>query len=199
MLVQENNIAVPPRKPPAPKMITKIKREPKRPKIKMEYSPPTLHNTISNESAGNDEHDEQSILYESVVPMTYDDDDVIDSNHFTKIEVSNANDIKTSPCSTDLLTVNRTERKFCITTSANNIENELAIDDYQMLEALANLVVNDIRNVDTLYDDGMAKFIRTICGNITIPALKKVRLKKYPLHILFHKWDSTNMAGNKQC
>lgn len=174
MLVQENNIAVPPRKPPAPKMITKIKREPKRPKIKMEYSPPTLHNTISNESAGNDEHDEQSILYESVVPMTYDDDDVIDSNHFTKIEVSNANDIKTSPCSTDLLTVNRTERKFCITTSANNIENELAIDDYQMLEALANLVVNDIRNVDTLYDDGMAKFIRTICGNITIPALKKI-------------------------
>ncbi|XP_075151449.1 DNA replication-related element factor [Haematobia irritans] len=175
LLVQENGIRVPPRKPTSTKSPAKMKREPKKPKIKMEYSPPTLHSTISNESAGNDEHDEQSILYESVVPMTYDDDDVIDSNHFTKIEVSNANDIKATSCS-DLLTVNnRNERKFCITTSSgSNIEHDFAIDEYQMLEALANLVVNDLRNVESLYDEGMTKFIRTLCGNVSVPALKKV-------------------------
>lgn len=161
LLVQENGIRVPPRKPTAIKTTPKLKREPKKPKIKMEYSPP------SNESAGNDDHEEeQSILYESVVPMTYDDDDIIDSNHFTKIQVSNANDIKTSPS---------TERKYCITSGANNIEHELVIDDFHMLEALANLAVNDIRNVESLYDEGMAKFIRNLCGNISVPVQKKVR------------------------
>lgn len=177
-VVVENNIRVPPRKPQAPKLSaspttikmkrTLVERKPK--KIKTEYST-SLHNSMSNdETAANEE---QAILYESVVPMTYDDDDVIDSNHFTKIEVSSANDIKSPSCS-DLIAVNnRSERKYC-PSADTSVVNELAIDGYQLVEALSALAINDMRGIESLYDEGMFKFIHTLCGTIPVPTIHKV-------------------------
>lgn len=180
-IIQENGIRVPPRKPQTKSLHNggiKFKREPmeRKHKVKVEYSSPIMHDSLSNGSVGNDE---QSILYETVVPMTYDDDDVIDSNHFTKIEVtSGGGDIK--PSCSDLLQFNNRNSehstKYRVSSISTTMVNEPTLaDSYQLQEALTNLVVNDIRTVGSLYDPGMSKFIRTLCGgNITIPGLKKV-------------------------
>ena len=182
-IIQENGIRVPPRKPQTKSGVTgtaKIKREPpeRKAKIKMEYSSPAMSDSYSNDASisGNDDH---SILYETVVPMTYDDDEVVDNNHFTKIEVSSsASDIKPS-CSDLLQLSNRNveHSKFRI-NNINCLSNDMGIDNYQVQEALTNLVIDDLRNVDSLYEPSMTKFIRTLCGgSSTIPSMKKVKTK----------------------
>ncbi|XP_023303257.2 uncharacterized protein LOC111685237 [Lucilia cuprina] len=195
-IIQDNGIQVPPRKPQTKLSVNgsgtggmKIKREPvdRKPKIKVEYHNSMMqqHDTYSNDASvsGNEDH---SILYETVVPMTYEDDDIVDTNHFTKIEVSTANEVK--PTCSDLLQVSgsssnrNVERKYRI-SAVNNMSTDLStIDNYQLQEALTNLVIDDLRNVESLFDASMSKFIRAICVNVSIPSAKKIELYIKELH-----------------
>lgn len=185
-IVQENGIHVPPRRPQTKITVhnsgTKIKREPMERKhnVKMEYTAAELNDSLSNDASV--ENSEHNILYESVVPMTYEDDDVIDTNHFTKIEVTcpGTGDIK--PSCSELLQLNnrnmeRTAKYRIRSNSMANEESTTSIDSYQLQEALVHLVINDIRSVDSLYDTGMAKFIQTLCGgNVKMPEMEKVSI-----------------------
>lgn len=194
-IIQENGIHVPPRKTQSKQMssgggMMKVKREQVdrnfggNNKLKMEYHQYHTQDTYSNDANSVSGQDESSILYETVVPMTYEDDDMVDSNHFTKIEVTSGNDVK--PSHNQLLQINRNveRNKYRNSTTVNSSGNDNSdsssmvihepVDNYQLQEVLKNLVIEDIRNVESLYDPSMKKFIQTLCGNVTIPSSKKV-------------------------
>ncbi|XP_039951667.1 uncharacterized protein LOC120768945 [Bactrocera tryoni] len=183
----ENGIRIPPRRP-----LTKagnggtgpgrmaVKRDPLRQKVKME-----CRDTIQDTSnTGSLQGEEPSMLYETMVPMTYEDDDVIDNDHFVKVEVSGSgNGLKpksniTEHNTMEVITMNA---KY---TSGPNYRSEMGemVNQYQLQDALVNMVINDVRNVDTLYDQGMSIFIRTLCGNVELPSDKKIEELIRELH-----------------
>ncbi|XP_053959025.1 uncharacterized protein LOC128863740 [Anastrepha ludens] len=185
----ENGIRIPPRRPLAKpnnsgmgpgRMSTK--RDPLRQKVKIE-SRESMQDTSNQGSLPGEE---PSMLYETMVPMTYDDDDVIDNDHFVKVEVSgntsvdglskvkNANEHSTVEVISML-------PKYSTVPNYRSEMGEM-VNQYQLQDALVNMVINDVRNVDTLYDQGMSTFIRTLCGNVSLPLDKKIEALIRELH-----------------
>lgn len=178
-IIQANGIRVPPRKTQSKMMINggvmKIKREPgsveRKPKVKVEYQPQLMQDYSSNVIVS--DTDDHAILYETVVPMTYEDDEIVDTNHFTKVEVT-TNDVK--PSNNELIQMNNRNRNR-VNDINNMANNSTAPANYQLHEALANLVIDEIRTVESLYGPSMNRFVRSLNGNVTIPSMKKVNNK----------------------
>ncbi|XP_017472175.1 PREDICTED: uncharacterized protein LOC108363344 [Rhagoletis zephyria] len=183
----ENGIRVPPRRP-IPKSTNSgtgpgrlsTKRDPLRHKVKVEAR--DSYNDISNQGILPGE--EPSTLYESMVPMTYDDDDVIDNDHFVKVEVSgnaNAGAKYRNTHEHSTIEVITMDSKYNTNSNYRSDMGEI-VNQYQLQDALVNMVINDVRNVDTLYDQGMSTFIRTLCGNVAFPSDKKIEALIRELH-----------------
>ncbi|XP_067621983.1 E3 SUMO-protein ligase ZBED1 [Eurosta solidaginis] len=180
----ENGIRVPPRRPVVKQQTganrMTAKRDPLKQKVKIEAreSIQDTSNTASFTA------EEPSMLYETMVPMTYDDDDVIDNDHFVKVEVSGntsgMSKTKRSANNNSSVEVIGLERKYY--PSQNRSDMGEMVNQYRLQDALVNMVINDVRNVDTLYDQGMSTFIRTLCGNVTLPADKKIESLIRELH-----------------
>uniref|UniRef100_A0A1B0G0H2 BED-type domain-containing protein n=1 Tax=Glossina morsitans morsitans TaxID=37546 RepID=A0A1B0G0H2_GLOMM len=168
-IVAENGIKVPPRKviKKSTHGIVIVKRElPGERKVKTEYFETSQNTSLSGEGC-----EDQSVLYESIVPETYEDDEAIDSNQFTKIGVTTG------------LEKNATSFQFHTIKKFENNDNEVAIavedgsemlDSYQFQFHIVNLVIDDMRNIDTLYEPGFSKFTQIIAPTLTIPPPEKI-------------------------
>ncbi|XP_037894421.1 uncharacterized protein LOC119640437 isoform X2 [Glossina fuscipes] len=168
-IVAENGIKVPPRKviKKSTHGIVIVKRGlPNERKVKTEYFETSQNTSLSGEGC-----DDQSVLYESIVPETYEDDEDIDSNQFTKIGVTAG------------LEKNATSFQFHTIKKFENNDNEVTIavedgsetlDSYQFQFHIVNLVIDDMRNIDTLYEPGFSKFTQIIAPNLTIPPPEKI-------------------------
>uniref|UniRef100_W8BY27 Zinc finger BED domain-containing protein 1 n=1 Tax=Ceratitis capitata TaxID=7213 RepID=W8BY27_CERCA len=173
----ENGIRVPPRRPltkssSSGSAVGRLKRDPLRHKVKIECREPIQETSNTGSLQG----EEPSMLYETMVPMTYDDDDVIDNDHFVKVEVSGSGNVgllKSKPNSNETMEVITMDPKYNMSSNYRSEMGEM-VNQYQLQDALVNMVINDVRNVDTLYDQGMSIFIRTLCGNVELPSDKKI-------------------------
>uniref|UniRef100_A0A1A9WHJ5 BED-type domain-containing protein n=1 Tax=Glossina brevipalpis TaxID=37001 RepID=A0A1A9WHJ5_9MUSC len=173
-IVAENGIKVPPRKVLKKNShgIVIVKREPSERKVKTEY-----FETSQNTSLSGGGCEEQSVLYESVVPETYEDDEAIDSNQFTKIGVTGV-EKKATPfqllcASAANHTIKKYENPDREVTIAVEEGSEM-LDSYQFQFHIVNLVIDDMRNIHTLYEPGFSKFAQIIAPNLLIPPAEKI-------------------------
>ncbi|XP_037959546.1 uncharacterized protein LOC119688939 [Teleopsis dalmanni] len=161
-ICEENGIKVPQRKPP-----------PKYPRnsqtTSMAKSETVIHRikeecVMGNESSNNSMPGDEQLLYEAMIPMSYDDA-IITNDQFMKVEVGQGSDLSTVDTDIDIVCPQTVSRNF------NCIEE---VDPFLLQDTLANMIVLDLRNIDSLYDPGMSTFIRQISGNLAIPAEKRI-------------------------
>ncbi|XP_017854621.2 uncharacterized protein LOC108599088 [Drosophila busckii] len=179
-LCQENDIQVPPRKTPRNINHPPLnKRNITSRRVKLEF---VNSRNPSNEDEDMDEaavaaaamqaEDDvsQTMLYETMVPLTYDDHDQLVEEEDRSISIEPRE-----------LKFNR-KRKSTVsgagTMYARNIKQEESQGrNYitNLAESLADIVVRDLRNVETLYDVGISEFIRLAMGNLaSLPMPQKI-------------------------
>lgn len=186
-IIAENGICVPPRKIPIKSATAnsdslKIKRdhlhEKRNNKYKLEFSESQISEVqncqLSNDATSVSGNEEQDVLYEHVIPMTYEDDDNIDNNQFTKIEVTVPSDLKEQASESNRR--DKKEARFLHSSSQPTVAHEF-LDTFQIQDTLINLLITDMMNVECLYASGMSQFIRTLMGgSCNIPAKQKVSI-----------------------
>ncbi|XP_060645670.1 uncharacterized protein LOC132784222 [Drosophila nasuta] len=188
-LCQENDIQVPPRK--TPRNLTHpplSKRNVSSRRVKLEF----INNRNHHEQEEDEDMDEaaaaaaamqaeddaasQTMLYETMVPLTYDDaDNLVEEEERTisiePRELKYARKRKsTAATGTMHFTRNiKHEEGTGVTVQPRN--NYIT----NLPEALADIVVRDLRNVETLYDLGISEFIRLAMGNLaSLPMPQKI-------------------------
>ncbi|XP_034668894.1 uncharacterized protein LOC117901991 [Drosophila subobscura] len=181
-LCQEHDIQVPPRK--TPRNVTHsplTKRNVSTRRVKLEF----INNRNHDNATDDDEMDEaavataamqaeeesssQTLLYESMVPFTYEESDNVVEEEERVVSVEPKFQRKVGKVGRPPAALHHTR---AIKTedggySTSNIAN--------LAEALTDIVIRDVRNVETLYDVGLSDFIRQAMGNAAImPEPEKV-------------------------
>ncbi|XP_022222605.1 uncharacterized protein LOC111074199 [Drosophila obscura] len=180
-LCQEHDIQVPPRK--TPRNVTHpplSKRNVSTRRVKLEFI-----NNRNHDNASDDEMDEaavataamqaeeesssQTLLYESMVPFTYDESDNLVEEEERLVSVEPKFQRK----------VGKVGRPPAALHHTRPIKHEDGgySSPYiaNLAEALIDIVIRDVRNVETLYDVGFSDFIRQAMGNSTnMPDPEKV-------------------------
>lgn len=178
-LCQEHDIQVPPRK--TPRNVTHpplSKRNVSSRRVKLEF----INNR--NHDNGTDEEDEaaaataamqaeedassQTMLYETMVPFTYDEADNIveEEDRMVPMETKYTRKRKVATPSSALhqLRAVKHEDGGYVTTQIANLP-----------EALTDIIIKDLRTVDSLYDAGFTDFVRLAMGGMTpMPEAEKI-------------------------
>lgn len=187
-LCQENDIQVPPRKTPRNLNHPPLsKRNVSSRRVKLEF----INNRTHHENDEDEEMDEaavaaaamqaeddaasQTMLYETMVPLTYDDADNLVEEEDRSISIE-PRELKyarkrksTAPSGTMHFT--RANIKHEEGTGGMQVRSYIT----NLPEALADIVVRDLRNVETLYDLGISEFIRLAMGNLpSLPMPQKI-------------------------
>ncbi|KAH8328471.1 hypothetical protein KR067_009830 [Drosophila pandora] len=178
-LCQEHDIQVPPRK--TPRNVTHpplSKRNVSSRRVKLEF----INNR--NHDNGTDDEDEaaaataamqaeedassQTMLYETMVPFTYDEADNIveEEDRMVPMETKYTRKRKVATPSSALhqLRAVKHEDGGYVTTQIANLP-----------EALTDIIIKDLRTVDSLYDAGFTDFVRLAMGGMTpMPEAEKI-------------------------
>ncbi|KAH8395155.1 hypothetical protein KR222_001978 [Zaprionus bogoriensis] len=193
-LCQENDIQVPPRKTPRNLNHPPLsKRNVSSRRVKLEF----INNRNHHDNDEDEEMDEaavaaaamqaeddasQTMLYETMVPLTYDDAEnlVEEEDRTINIEPRDlkfARKRKSTAASAGTMHFTRSSIKHEDgAASGGNMQHHQGRSYITNLpEALADIVVRDVRNVETLYDLGISEFIRLAMGNLaSLPMPQKI-------------------------
>ncbi|KAL7741901.1 hypothetical protein ACLKA6_012115 [Drosophila palustris] len=187
-LCQENDIQVPPRKTPRNLNHPPLsKRNVSSRRVKLEF----INNRNHHENDEDEEMDEaavaaaamqaeddaasQTMLYETMVPLTYDDADNLVEEEDRTINIE-PRELKfsrkrKSTAASGTMHFTRSNIKHEEGTGGNQGRSYIT----NLPEALADIVVRDVRNVETLYDLGISEFIRLAMGNLaSLPMPQKI-------------------------
>ncbi|EDW03123.1 uncharacterized protein LOC6562822 [Drosophila grimshawi] len=193
-LCQENDIQVPPRKTPRNLNHPPLsKRNVSSRRVKLEFINNRSHHENDNDNDEDDEIDEaavaaaamqaeddpasQAMLYESMVPLTYDDADNLVEEEDRSINIE-PRELKygrkrkmTAPSAGTMHYTRANIKHEDGSGSVQGVRSYIA----NLPEALADIVVRDLRNVETLYDQGISEFIRLAMGNLaSLPMPQKI-------------------------
>lgn len=190
-LCQENDIQVPPRKTPRNLNHPPLsKRNVSSRRVKLEF----INNRNHHENDEDEEMDEaavaaaamqaeddasQTMLYETMVPLTYDDAENLVEEEDRTISIE-PRELKfgrkrKSTAATGTMHFTRGNIKHEVETPSSNMHHQARSYITNLPEALADIVVRDVRNVETLYDHGISEFIRLAMGNLaSLPMPQKI-------------------------
>ncbi|KAH8255599.1 hypothetical protein KR038_007016 [Drosophila bunnanda] len=179
-LCQEHDIHVPPRK--TPRNVTHpplSKRNVSTRRVKLEFINNRNHDNASDEELdeaavataamqAEEDGSSQTLLYETMVPFTYDEADqlVEEDERVVNMEAKYARKRKLATPSSTLhhsRGIKHEDGGYSTPAIAN------------LPEALTDIVIKDLRNVDSLYDAGFSEFVRQAVGNTAhMPEPQKV-------------------------
>lgn len=190
-LCQENDIQVPPRKTPRNLNHPPLsKRNVSSRRVKLEF----INNRNHHENDEDEEMDEaavaaaamqaeddasQTMLYETMVPLTYDDAENLVEEEDRTISIE-PRDLKfgrkrKSTAASGTMHFTRANIKHEEGTPGANLHHQGRSYITNLPESLADIVVRDMRNVETLYDLGISEFIRLAMGNLaSLPMPQKI-------------------------
>lgn len=188
VLCQENDIQVPPRKTPRNLNHPPLsKRNVSSRRVKLEF----INNRNHHDNDEDEEMDEaavaaaamqaeddaasQTMLYETMVPLTYDDPDnlVEEEDRTISIEPRELKYARKRKSTAVSGTMHFTRSNIKHEVGTGGIQGRSYITN--LPEALADIVVRDVRNVETLYDLGISEFIRLAMGNLaSLPMPQKI-------------------------
>ncbi|KAH8410259.1 hypothetical protein KR009_010227 [Drosophila setifemur] len=179
-LCQEHDIHVPPRK--TPRNVTHpplSKRNVSTRRVKLEFINNRNHDNASDEDLdeaavataamqAEEDASSQTMLYETMVPFTYDEADnlVEEEERMVTMEPKYGRKRKVPTPSSALHHVRAVKHEDGGYSSTANIAN--------LAEALTDIVVKDLRTVDSLYDVGFSEFVRAVGGLAPMPESEKV-------------------------
>ncbi|XP_017042853.1 uncharacterized protein LOC108089214 [Drosophila ficusphila] len=168
-LCQEHDIHVPPRK--TPRNVTHpplSKRNVSSRRVKLEFISNRNHDNASDEELdeaavataamqAEEDASSQTMLYETMVPYTYDEaDNLVEEEERLVMEPKFGRKRKVATPSSVLhhaRGIKHEDGGYGVANIAN------------LAEALTDIVIKDLRNVDTLYDVGFSEFVRQALGN----------------------------------
>ncbi|XP_033157246.1 uncharacterized protein LOC117139184 [Drosophila mauritiana] len=169
-LCQEHDIHVPPRKTPRNVSHPPLsKRNVSSRRVKLEFI-----NNRNHDNASDDELDEaavataamqaeedassQTMLYETMVPFTYDEaENLVEEEERLVVEPKYGRKRKVATPSSALMHGRVIKHEEGSYAPVANIAN--------LAEALTDIVIKDLRNVDSLYDAGFSEFLRQVLGS----------------------------------
>ncbi|XP_030376679.1 uncharacterized protein LOC115625682 [Scaptodrosophila lebanonensis] len=190
-LCQENDIHVPPRKTPRSNNHPPLsKRNVSSRRVKLEFLSSRNHDNASEDEMdeaamataamqAEEDGSSQTMLYETMVPLTYDDAENLVEEEMRSITID-PREIKygrkrksTAPASAIHYT------RVPIKTEGGNVSTLLRsytpANIANLPEAMADIVIKDLKNVETLYDVGISEFIRMAMGNsVSMPLPQKI-------------------------
>ncbi|EDW12248.1 uncharacterized protein LOC6576821 [Drosophila mojavensis] len=187
-LCQENDIQVPPRKTPRNLNHPPLsKRNVSSRRVKLEF----INNRNHHENDEDEDMDEaavaaaamqaeddnasQTMLYETMVPLTYDDAEnlVEEEDRSISIEPRDLKYARKRKSTAASGTMHFTRANIKHEEGAGGMQVRSYITN--LAEAMADIVIHDVRNVETLYDTGISEFIRLAMGNLSsLPMPQKI-------------------------
>ncbi|XP_017075793.1 uncharacterized protein LOC108110995 [Drosophila eugracilis] len=168
-LCQEHDIHVPPRK--TPRNVTHpplSKRNVSSRRVKLEFINNRNHDNASDEELdeaavataamqAEEDASSQTMLYETMVPFTYDEaENLVEEEERLVMEPKYGRKRKVATPSGTIVhgrAIKHEDGGYAVANIAN------------LAEALTDIVIKDLRNVESLYDPGFSDFVRLAMGN----------------------------------
>lgn len=184
-LCQEHDIHVPPRKTPRNVSHPPLsKRNVSTRRVKLEFINNRNHDNASDEELdeaavataamqAEEDGSSQTLLYETMVPFTYDEADhlVEEEERLVTMEPKFGRKRKLATPSGTLRAIKHEDGSYSTATIAN------------LPEALTDIVIKDLRNVDSLYDAGFSEFVRqAVGGSAHMPEPQKIESLIVEMH-----------------
>ncbi|KAH8260370.1 hypothetical protein KR026_010389 [Drosophila bipectinata] len=178
-LCQEHDIQVPPRK--TPRNLTHpplSKRNVSSRRVKLEFINNRNHDNASDEDdeaaaataamQAEEDASSQTMLYETMVPFTYDEADnlVEEEERMVSMEPKFVRKRKVATPSSALQQLRAVKHE-----DGGYVSTQIA----NLAEALTDIIIKDLRTVDSLYDPGFSDFVRLAMGGSTpMPEAEKI-------------------------